>query len=125
MKNTKVLHLTLHRRYFDQIASGIKKEEYRTLKPYWKKRLTNPAFHNCDHYEYAYFDIDQEVFRQDYTHIKFKNGYSANSPKMLVELTGIYFGEGKKEWGAKSNEIYFILSLGRILKLENYGRAAA
>ena len=35
----KTLHLTLKKKWFDMIASGKKKEEYREIKPYWFERL--------------------------------------------------------------------------------------
>ncbi len=34
----RILHLTLHRIWFDKIANGIKKEEYRGNKPYYPVR---------------------------------------------------------------------------------------
>lgn len=38
--------LTLHvkQKYFDQIKSGQKKEEYRLANAYWTKRLANKSF---------------------------------------------------------------------------------
>jgi len=36
MPKPKVLHLTLEREWFDQIAKGLKRHEYREYKPYWK-----------------------------------------------------------------------------------------
>ena len=33
------LVLTLKKKWFELIVKGIKKEEYRELKPYWFKRL--------------------------------------------------------------------------------------
>lgn len=35
----KVLRLAVRKEYFEQIKAGIKKEEYRLIKPYWIKRL--------------------------------------------------------------------------------------
>ena len=35
----KTLHLTLNKKWFDMIAAGVKKEEYRSIKTYWIKRL--------------------------------------------------------------------------------------
>ena len=37
----KILHLTLHRKWFDEILNGTKKIEYRNIKPYWTKRLSD------------------------------------------------------------------------------------
>lgn len=35
----KILHLHVKKKYFDQIKSGEKKEEYRRMTPYWQKQL--------------------------------------------------------------------------------------
>lgn len=35
----KILTLNLNKEYFNEIKSGIKKEEYREVKDYWTKRL--------------------------------------------------------------------------------------
>ena len=35
----KTLHLTLKKKWYDMIASGEKKEEYREVKKYWIRRL--------------------------------------------------------------------------------------
>jgi len=37
----EILHLNLKKKWFDMIASGEKKEEYREMKKYWIKRMTN------------------------------------------------------------------------------------
>ena len=34
-----ILPLTLNKKWFDMILSGVKKEEYREIKPYWIKRF--------------------------------------------------------------------------------------
>jgi len=42
----KYLHLHVRSKYFDEIASGEKPEEYRLFNQYWIDRLTNhPTFH--------------------------------------------------------------------------------
>ncbi|MBN2239739.1 MAG: hypothetical protein JW712_08190 [Dehalococcoidales bacterium] len=63
----RILHLTLHREYFDKIASGEKTKEYRDIKPYWTKRLEDRV----------------------YDEIHFKNGYSKDAPFMRVEWKGM------------------------------------
>jgi len=63
----KILHLTLLRKWFDEIVSGNKKEEYRDVKPYWDRRLLG----------------------KNYDKIYFKNGYGKNVPFMIVECKGI------------------------------------
>ena len=86
----KILHLTLHRKWFKQILSGIKKIEYREIKPYWTKRL---------------FDSEGNPLRYD--KIIFKNGYNKDCPIMSLEFQGI-----------RKNKQYEIL-LGKILEKHN------
>ena len=38
-KEGKTLHLVLKRKWLDMIASGEKREEYRTQSDYWIKRF--------------------------------------------------------------------------------------
>ncbi len=67
MREKRILHLTLLRKWFDLIASGEKTKEYRKIKPYWTKRLAEKEF--------------DEIY--------FKNGYSKNAPFIRVEWKGI------------------------------------
>ena len=87
----KILHLTLHKKWFDMILSGEKREEYREIKPYWIKRL-----------------------QQDFDAIQFRNGYNKNSRKFLVYLTKISTGKANIKWigdDYKDSRV-FILHLG-------------
>jgi hypothetical protein len=67
MPKKSILSLTLHRQYFEEIATGRKDKEYRKRKPYWKKRLED----------------------RDYDLIRFRNGYAKDAPEMLVEFRGV------------------------------------
>ena len=89
----KVLHLTLKKKWFDMIASGAKKEEYREIKPYWNQRLHTESF-----------DV-----------VAFRNGYGKHVPSVTVELLGIERGLGIVEWGAPEKTMVYILKLGRII----------
>jgi len=62
-----ILHLTLEREWFDDIAKGIKHEEYRDLKDYWRTRLEGRTY-----------DV-----------VRFRNGYATDAPEMDVEFLGI------------------------------------
>jgi len=62
----EVLHLTLHKKWFDQILSGKKKIEYREATSYWKSRLEGKS----------------------YKYIHFVNGYGAHRPWMDVKFLG-------------------------------------
>jgi len=67
----RILHLTLHRRWFDAIASGAKRFEYRTISPYWEKRFFTP------------------VLVRVFDEIHFRNGYHPDAPWMRVEWKGL------------------------------------
>jgi hypothetical protein len=90
-----ILHLTLKKKWFDLIVSGIKKEEYREIKPYWDKRLN-----------------------KKYDTICFRNGYAKNSPRTTVQLKEILTGLGIIEWGAPKQERVYILRLGEIIEVK-------
>ena len=67
---TKILHLNLFRKYFNQIADGTKTIEYRDKTDYWKRRIED----------------------KEYDVIKFRNGYAKDAPTMLVEYNGLNLG---------------------------------
>ena len=76
----------MERKYLAEIAAGEKRIEYREQKPYWRKQL-----------EGRHYDV-----------IKFRNGYTADVPEMLVEFRGLRrFGKGR---GAR-----YAIRLGRVL----------
>ena len=89
----KTLHLTLKKKWFDMILSGIKKEEYREIKPYWDSRLSGKNFDR----------------------IEFMNGYGKKAPRFEIELKNIAKGFGKSGWGADSKQEVYVLKLGKIL----------
>ena len=68
----KILHLTLKKKWFDEILVGRKNTEYREIKPYWTKRLLNK---------------DGTPIKYDL--IYFRNGYSKDCRKMIVEYKGL------------------------------------
>lgn len=92
----KILHLTLKKKWFDLIASGEKKYEYREIKPYWIARF-----------------FKDEEFLIQYDEINFRNGYSKNCPFMRVEWDGLYIAE------FEGNKCYQIC-LGNILEIKNW-----
>jgi ASC-1-like (ASCH) protein len=70
----EILHLNLHREFFDAIALKKKRIEYRERSAYWRKRLEG----------------------KKYDAILFRNGYSRNAPEMLVEFRGLRrYGQGR------------------------------
>lgn len=102
-----VLHLNLKAKWFEMIASGEKKEEYREIKPYWNKRFG------------SYIRIKGKNYHPTDVTICFSNGYHKNAPRVYMECTGLKQSPGKKEWGAEVGEWYHVLLLGQIIKVEN------
>ena len=84
-----ILHLNLHREFFAQIAAGMKRMEYRSRSPYWRRRL-----------EGRHYDV-----------IRFRNGYATKAPEMLLEFLGV------RKYGTARNG-YYAFRLGRILKIK-------
>lgn len=105
----KILHLTLKKKWFDMIASGEKKEEYREIKDYWSKRFG--YYYETDR-ESGYWD---EGTTAHYDVVRFRNGYSKNAPVMDVEFIDMEMKLGKPEWGAEPGKKYFVIELGEII----------
>ena len=113
MKNT--LHLTLKKEWFDLIAAGVKKEEYRTVKPYWVRRLVGNYFDflPCERLGNGVYDMP------DIDRIEFRNGYKPDSQRVVVEWLGLEVGKPNPDWFPKDGDLeanVFILKLGKIIK---------
>lgn len=106
---TKILHLTLKKKWFDMIASGEKKEEYREIKEYWKNRFVSSLI-----YDPTIEQIIESGFRS-FDKILFKNGYSKSAPTITVECRGIEIGKPKPEWSDNWQGDVFIIKLGKFL----------
>lgn len=89
-----VLRLTITKKWFDLIASGVKTEEYRKIKPSWLLL------------EYT-----------DYDTIVFRNGYRKSARTLAVECKGVVVGIGNVAWGAPPAPVY-IIKLGKIVGRE-------
>jgi hypothetical protein len=98
----RTLHLTLKRRWFEDILAGRKTEEYREDKPYWHQRIL------------AWAALGKGL------QIDFRNGYRYDSPRMVVECPHVASKplviEGLS--GGKARR-YFVLSIGKILLTRN------
>jgi hypothetical protein len=99
----RVLVLSVKKKWFDLIKSGEKKEEYRKLNEYWKKRLGFKA---------GYY--------KNFKFIEFRNGYGFNVPKFKVELLSIQVQTPNPKWidNSINFENCFVLQLGAILPSE-------
>lgn len=108
-KGIKILHLTLKKHWFDMIASGEKKEEYRQDKMYWKQRFVKEGYWHSQ-------------TCKDFDIVRFKNGYAKDAPTVDVECKSIrladlhevnpnWFGSFREYEGCR----IFIITLGEIL----------
>lgn len=52
----RILVLNVKRQWFDDIRSGVKKEEYRLVKPFWDSRLAKDYSQICIRLGYASAD---------------------------------------------------------------------
>lgn len=120
----KVLHLNLKKKWFDLIASGEKKEEYRMLKLYWAVRLLH-GFSKADisltisdlikPYETTSGATLLDAVKKEFDVIIFKNGYAKNARTMTLEFKGIEIGKAKSEWSDNWQGNVFIIKLGEII----------
>ncbi len=92
MEGMKILHLTLFRKWFDEIASGAKTREFRRKTDFWRRRLVG----------------------REYDVVHFRNGYRRGAPFMRVEFLGL-------EDGVWEGEGVFAIRLGRVLEVRAGG----
>lgn len=93
------LELTLKKQWFDMVAIGEKREEYREPSKWIMSRLEN----------------------KHYDAVRFRNGYNADSPVCVCEYLGWNFGFGKRKWGGGSTQgnPLVVIKLGRVLSAPN------
>ena len=106
-----VLSLTLKKKWFDMIASGEKKEEYREIKDHWTSRLLHFKF---DGTPYVYPHMIKW-----YDEVEFINGYKPNAPRIRVEFKGVKIGKAVPEWSDNWQGDVFVIKLGEILSVNN------
>jgi hypothetical protein len=101
------LKLTLKREWFDLIASGEKRFEYREYKDHWISRLINKGA--C----------------RSFDEVHFTNGYGSHGPFMRCEFKGTSIIQGchvtpNNSEPIDSEKMYFVIGLGRVLETKNY-----
>lgn len=97
-----MLTLPIKKKWFDMIKSGIKKEEYREIKPYWTKRFIKRL--------YGLSIYTDNTIKEAQGTLVFKNGYQRNAPKIkcFVNLVQDY---GNPDWGAEEGKLYYVLKI--------------
>ena len=104
----KTLTLSLKKPWFDLIKAGIKKEEYREIKPFWTKRLMRPVI------DYADGRISIPDVPREFDTLVFTLGYPKAddmSRRMVLKNPKIRIGTGRTEWGAEPGKNYFVITL--------------
>lgn len=121
------LRLSLKTYWFEITKSGIKKEDYRELTPYWASRLlTYKGKKQTRDFWYMMpikFAENTFEFHKDIQPINFnKNtmtlGYPSNDDKDRIidfEHKGIEIRTGNPDWGAEPNKLYFVIVHGEKL----------
>lgn len=129
----KTLNLILQKKWFLMIKDKTKPEEYREMTPYWFSRLMlfmgekrsqkfwksqlNFVNNNLTNYgKHLFFNhLDNGWIKFiDFKNIIFTNGYGLERPKIDVKIKKISARIGRKEWGAKTNKLYFTYELGEV-----------
>jgi hypothetical protein len=82
------LKIVIIKKYFDEIAAGTKKIEYREVKPFWESRL-----------------YDATGKKKEYDYIEFINGYNADARRMVTQYGGFTKRSGR-----------FHIKVGKIIK---------
>jgi len=132
------LQLSLKTKWFEMTRSGIKKEDYRSITPYWVKRFClyqnkklnknlNPSdiLLLCKDLNRCVVDelIDYMVHNwylsfEPFTQTILTLGYPklTDTERVLkLEHKGIEIRTGNPEWGAEPNKLYFVIMHGTIL----------
>ena len=119
-KDSKTLHLVLKRKWWDMIASGEKKEEYREVCHYWAIRLLDRQYRwyslNTDYpkdflgWIRGHLKYRADIQFRQFEKVCFHLGYTNTTMTFLIAYFALSMG--KEEWGAEPNKHYFIIKLG-------------
>ena len=101
-----MLTLPIKQEWFDMICRGEKREEYREVTEYWRKRIDSAR------------TLDYKQFKEIFE-VKIRAGYNSKAPTatLRVHLT---LGKGVQEWGAEPYKDYYILQILHIESIENW-----
>ncbi|MES2829652.1 MAG: hypothetical protein V4687_15935 [Bacteroidota bacterium] len=134
--NEYTLQLPIKKKWFDMIASGEKKEEYREIKFHWVTRMyemvkdfiiphamykasgLREAFHFCLGYKKSRPAAMEFLFAKECIKLKnikyvvFTNGYGSKAPAIRMECLGVEIGLAKPEWSDNWQGRCFVIKLG-------------
>lgn len=98
-----ILPLVLKGKWFDMIASGKKREEYRDATWYWDVRIHNWLAQKKVHV------------------VEFRRGYAKNAPRMSFKRADIFsrWIAHTHTWGEPNGVPHYAIALGERINLEN------
>ena len=113
----KTLILPLKKKWFDMIKDGIKKEEYREISEYWRKRLVDEIslvreFNSTKDSKMTCGELLKKHVRK-FDKLVFTLGYpKADDTERRLEFKNprIQTGKGRTEWGAEPGKTYFVIT---------------
>ena len=106
-----ILDLSLQYEWYDMIASGEKKEEYRKMNDYWWHRLHACSSHCPPGYDVGMCRVCPRTYLKHFDAIRFHRGQGSPT-SMLIECIGIRIGLGREDWGAPKQEAVYVIQLG-------------
>ena len=115
-KDNKTLHLVLKRKWWDMIASGEKKEEYREANKYWAKRLLDIQYRLCPNIEYQNYFIDwlcfsltnNDISFRSYENVCFHLGNTNNTMTFKITSMNVMPGEKCMQYlGRRKTQVLF------------------
>ena len=115
----KTLYLSLKEEWYNLIEKGVKKEEYRQIKPFWVKRIgmleaKTKEIEQIPQEELVSMmekKMEDGYLNSYYTHVQFSFGYTNRT--MTFEINDLTVGIGRGDWGAPVDEKVFIIHLGK------------
>lgn len=122
MSNTKVLTLSLQKKWFDLIERGIKKEEYREIKSRYldmfckkiePKIIENFYPNHSNDFSVGFHLLWPEELSKKFDTLVFTLGYSKstnNKLRLTFKNPKVRIDYGKTEWGAEPNKKYFVIT---------------
>lgn len=114
-----MLTLPIKKKWYDMILSGIKKEEYREIKPYYDSRLLTLFGAIIADDELLQGEaVPEEIRREAVQPVIFRNGYGRNCPQFLAYCT-LAIKEGCQEWGAEPGVKYYTLQIQEIKEIKD------
>lgn len=106
VKEKKILHLTLYRRWFDLVASGKKKIEYRRACDHWRRLIFN-----------------KNGWPKKFDEIHFRNGYGADRPLVVTEFAFAMVTHADScscDHGEEIEGLVIVIGIGNNIRSENY-----